>query len=88
MFLDVAMDTTLEENLFTNFPAIFNMEDSYSPLRSTNTVDVNFYCFAIKVDICDRIHYIERYFEYGALTGFYQSTAHEKIKMQIEFIEL
>ena len=29
-----------------------------------------------------------RYFEYSAFTGFYQSTAHEKIKTQIECIGL
>ena len=58
------------------------------PIASTNTVDGIFYCLIIKVDLCDGIHYIARYFEYGAFTGFYQSTAHEKIKMQIECIEL
>ena len=57
------------------------------PIASTNTVDGIFYCLIIKVDLCDGIHYIARYFEYGAFTGFYQSTAHEKIKMQIECIE-
>ena len=31
--LDVAMNTTLEDNLFSNLPAIFNVEDS------TNIVD-------------------------------------------------
>ena len=58
------------------------------PIASTNTIDGIFYCLIIKVDLCDGIHYIARYFEYGAFTGFYQSTAHEKIKMQIECIEL
>ena len=58
------------------------------PIASINTVDGIFYCLIIKVDLCDEIHYIARYFEYGAFTGFYQSTAHEKIKMQIECIEL
>ena len=77
MSLDVAMNTTMEENLFSNFPAIFHVEDSYLPSASTNTVDGIFYCLIIKVDLCDRIHYIARYFEYGAFTGFYQSTAHE-----------
>ena len=86
--LDVAMNTALEENRFSNFPAIFHVDDSYLSLASTNTVDSVFYCFIIKVDLCDRIHYIARYFEYGAFTGFYQSTAHEKIKMQIECNEL
>ena len=88
MSLDVAMNTTMEENLFSNFPAIFHVEDSYLSLASTNTVDGIFYCLIIKVDLCDGIHYIARYFEYGAFTGFYQSTAHEKIKMQIECNEL
>ena len=88
MSLDVAMNTALEENLFSNFPAILNVEDSYLSLASTNTVDDIFYCLIIKVDLCDGIHYIARYFEYGAFTGFYQSTAHEKIKMQIECTEL
>ena len=58
------------------------------PIASTNTVDGIFYCLIIKVDLCDGIHYIARYFEYGAFTGFYQSTGHEKIKMQIEWTEL
>ena len=88
MSLDLAMNTALEENLFSNFPAIFNVEDSYLSSALTNTVDGIFYCLIIKVDLCDGIHYIARYFEYGALTGFYQSTEHEKIKMQIECIEL
>ena len=88
MALDVAMHTALEENLFSNFPAIFNVEDSDLSLASTNTVDGIFYCLIIKVYLCDGIHHIARYFEYGAFTGFYQSTAHEKIKMQIEFIKL
>ena len=34
--LDVAMNTSLEENLFSNFPAIFNVEDS--------TNSINQYC--------------------------------------------
>ena len=34
--LDVAMNTALEENLFSNFPAIFNVEDS--------THSINQYC--------------------------------------------
>ena len=72
MSLDVAMNTALEENLFSNFPAIFNVEDSYLSLASTNTVDVIFYCLVIKVDLCDGIHCIPRYFEYGAFTGLYQ----------------
>ena len=80
--LDVAMNTTLEKNLFSNLPAIFNVKDS------ANIVDGIFNCLIIKVDLYDGIHYIARYFEYGAFTGFYQSTAHEKIKMQIECIEL
>ena len=39
MSLDVAMNTALEENLFSNFSAIFNVEDSYLSLASTSTVD-------------------------------------------------
>ena len=88
MSLDVAMSTALEENLFSNFPAIFNVEHSYLSLASTNTVDGIFYCLIIKVDLCDGIHYIARYFEYDVFTGFFQSTTHEKIRMQIECIEL
>ena len=88
MSLDVAMNIALEENLFSNFSAIFNVEDSYLSLASTNTVDGIFYCLIIKLDLCDGIHYIARYFEHGAFTGFFKSIAHEKIKMQIECIEL
>ena len=88
MSLDVAMNTALEENLFSNFSAIFNVEDSYLSLASTSTIDGIFYCLIIKVDLSDGMHYIARYFEYGAFTGFYKSIAHEKIKMQIECIEL
>ena len=88
MSLDVAMNAALEENLFSNFHANFNVEDSYLSLASTNTVDGIFYCLIIKVDLCDGIHYIVRYIEYGAFTGFYQYSAHEIIKMQIKCIEI
>ena len=88
MSLDVAMNTTLEENLFYNFPAILHVEDSYLSLVSTNTADGIFHCLIIKVDLWEGIHYIARYFEYDAFTGFYQSTANEKIKIQIEWEEL
>ena len=64
------------------------MWKSHLSLASTNTVDSIFYCLIIKVDLCNGIHYIARYFEYGAFTDFYQSIAHEKIKMQIECNEL
>ena len=88
MSLGVAMNTSLEENLLSNFQAMFNVEDSYLLLASTNTVDVIFYCLIIKLELCDGIHYIAKHFEYVALTGFYQSTAHDRLKMQIECIEL
>ena len=84
MSQDVAMNTALEENLFSNFPAIFNVEDSI--IASTNTVDGIFYCLIIKVDLCDGIHYIARHFEYGAFTGFYQSTAHEKSRCKLNVL--
>ena len=88
MSLDVAMNTASEENLLYNFPAIFNMKDLHLPLESANTVDGFFCCLVIKVDLRDTRYYIARYFEYGSFSGFYQSTACEKIKMQIECIEL
>ena len=88
MSLDVAMNTALGENLSSNFPASFHVEDSYLSLASTNTVDGIFYCLIIKADLCDGQHYIARYSEYGAFSSFYQSTAHEKMKMQIECNEL
>ena len=84
----ISLDVAMKENRFSNFPAIFHVDDSYLSLASTNTVDSVFYCFIIKVDLCDGIHYIARYFEYGAFTGFFQSTVHEQIKMEIECNEL
>ena len=46
--------------------SFFNVEDSYLSLASTSTDDGIFYCFFIKADLWDGIHYIARYFEYGA----------------------
>ena len=66
MSLDVVMNIALKENIFSNFPAIFNVQDSYLSLAPTSTVDGIFYCFFIKADLWDGIHYIARYFEYGA----------------------
>ena len=88
MSLDVAMNAALEENLFSNAPAMFNVEDSYLSLASDNTADGIFYCLVMKVDLSDRSYYVARYFEYGSFIGFYQSTAHKKIKEQIECIKL
>ena len=39
MSLDVAINTALEENLFSNFPAIFNVKESYLSCASTNAAD-------------------------------------------------
>ena len=88
MSLDVAINAALEENLFSNAPAIWNVEDSYLSLASASTADGIFYCILIKVDFSDKTYYVARYFEYGTFTGFYQSTAHEKIKKQIDCNEL
>ena len=71
MSLDVVMNTALEENLFLNFSGIFNVEESYLSLASTSAIDGIFYCLIIKVDLCDRINHIARYFEYDALPAFY-----------------
>ena len=88
MSLDVAINTTLEENLFSNAPAMFNVEDSYLSLASASTADGIFYCLIMKIDFSDKTYYVARYFEYGTFTGFYQYAAHEKIKEQIDCIEL